>query len=51
MSATPKIRCIWKLSATFNWYSAEADIPPYLSLKNKGSLPVLGPDEPSSSTE
>lgn len=53
MAATLKIRCVWKLSTTFNWYSAEADVQPYLSVKSKGSLLVLGPvqDELSSSTE
>lgn len=41
MAATLQIMCIWKLSATFNWHSEEADIQPYLSVKSKGSLPVL----------
>lgn len=53
MAAPFKIRSIWKLSTTFNCHSAEADTQPYLSVKSKGSLPVLGPmqDEPHSSAE
>lgn len=53
MEATLKIRCIGRLSITFNWCSAEADTQPYLTIKSKGSLAVLGPahDKPSSRAE
>lgn len=43
MAAILKIRRVWKLSTTFNWHSTEADTQPYLSVKSKGSLLVLGP--------